>query len=123
MTMNNIATAMTNYFRDSSNETVIGQAGQTHLYVRVIWPWITLPAFLVLAGTVFLILAMFETKRLGASIWKTSELALLFHGSEESYRDLNALDQSSEMENVAAGIKVKIARMSNGKLTLRREKP
>lgn len=121
MTMNNIATAMTNYFRDSSNATITGQAGQTELFVHVNWPWITLPAFLVLAGTFFLILAMLETKRLGANIWKTSELALLFHGSEDGYRDLNNLNQSSEMEHVASGIKAKMTRTSDGKWILRRE--
>ena len=123
MTMNNIATAMTNYFRDSSNETVIGQAGQIELYVHVNWPWITLPVVLVLAGTTFLLLTIFETKRLGASVWKTSELALLFHGSEESYPDVNASGQSSEMDNVAAGIKAKMAKTSSGKWILRREDP
>ena len=123
MTMNNIATAMTNYFRDSSDKTVVGQAGQTELFIHVTWPWIALPVFLVLAGTVFLILAMWETKRVGASIWKTSELALLFHGSEESYADLSALDRSSEMENVAAGIKARMTRRADGKWVLRREKP
>lgn len=123
MTMDNIATAMTNYIRDSSNVTVTGQAGQTESYVHVNWPWITLPAFLVLAGTIFLFLAMFETKRLGAGVWKTSELALLFHGLEESCQDLNALDRSSEMEHVASGIRVKMVKPSGGKWILRRETP
>ena len=124
MTMDNVATAMTNYFRDSSNDTITGQAGQTELFVHVTWPWITLPASLVLAGTIFLMLAMYQTKRLKASIWKTSELALLFHGSEESYPDLNAsLDRSSEMKNAALGIKTKMEKSSSGKWVLRRENP
>lgn len=121
MTMDNIAIAITNYYRDSSNVTVIGQSGQNELFVHVNWPWITLPIFLVLAATMFLFLAMFETKRLKASIWKTSELALLFHGSEDSYQDLNALDQSSEMMNVAEGIKARMTKTSDGKWVLRRE--
>lgn len=125
MTMNNIATAMTNYFRNSSNVTVTGQAGQIELYVHVNWPWIILPAFVVLAGTTFLLLTIFETKRLGVSIWKTSELALLFHGLEEFYENTNALllDRSSEMDNVAAGIKAQMARTSSGKWILQREEP
>lgn len=124
MTMNNIATAMTNHFRDSSNNTIVGQASQTELFVDVTWPWITLPAILVLAGFIFLMLAMFETKRLGASIWKTSELALLFHGSEESYADLQELlDRCSEMESVALGIRTQMVKSSSGKWVLRREKP
>ena len=59
MTMDNIATLMTNYFRDSSNVTVVGKGGEVETYVHVRWLWITLPAFLILAGTLFLILAIF----------------------------------------------------------------
>ena len=122
MTMDNIATALTNWLRDSSNVTVAGQAGHVEFYVHVSWPWITLPAFLVIAGTIFLILAMYETERLGASIWKTSELALLFHGLEESDHELNNLLRSSEMEHTASSTKVKVAKTSSGRWMLRRER-
>ena len=77
--MDNIATTMTSYFRDSSNATVTGQAGQSEFYVHVNWPWVIFPVFLVIAATIFLMLVMVETKRLGARVWKTSELALFFH--------------------------------------------
>lgn len=119
MTMDNIATTLKNYYRDSSNVTV---AGQAEFYVRVTWAWITLPAFLVIAGTVFLILAMFETKRLGARVRKISELALLFHGLEESDQELSALHTSSEMEHVASGARVKVATTSGGRWILRQER-
>ncbi|MCJ1268759.1 hypothetical protein MMC22_008647 [Lobaria immixta] len=119
MTMDNIATTLTNYYRDSSNVTV---AGQAEFYIRVTWAWITLPAFFVIAGTVFLILAIFETKKLGARVWKTFKLALLFHGLEESDQELNELHRSSEMENVASRTKVKVVSTSGGKWILRREK-
>ena len=121
MTMDNIATALTNYFRDSSNNTVTGKAGKSEFYIHVNWPWITLPALLVIAGTTFLLLAMFETKRRGARVWKTSELALLFHGLEKSDQDLNVLHQSSEMEHMASGIRVKMAKTLSGGWILRRE--
>lgn len=119
MTMDNIANTLTNYYRDSSNVTV---AGQAEFYVRVTWAWITLPACLVIAGTIFWILAMFETKKLGARVWKTFKLALLFHGLEESDQELNELHRSSEMENVASRTKVKVVSTSGGKWILRREK-
>ena len=122
MTMDNIATALTNWARDSSNVTIAGQAGYAEFYVHVTWLWITLPAFLVIAGTIFLMLAMYETKRLGARIWKTSELALLFHGMEEVDQELNRLLRSSEMEHVASNTKVKVAKTSGGRWMLRREK-
>ena len=121
MTMDNIATALTNYFRDSSNVTVTGKAGKSESYVHINWAWITFPALLVVAGIIFLLLAMFETKRRGARVWKTSELALLFHGLEKSDQDLDAPNRSSEMEHVASGIRVKMAKTLNGGLILRRE--
>ena len=122
MTMDNIATAMTNYFRDSSQVTVTGQVGQTESYFHVNWLWIILPAFLVLTGIIFLLLAMFETKRLGACVWKTSELALLFHGLEKSHQELKAPHRSSEMEVMASKIGVKMAITSDGTRILRQEK-
>ena len=121
MTMDNIATALTNYFRDSSNVTVAGKVGKSESYILENWPWITLPALLVIAGTTFLLLAMFQTNRRGARVWKTSELALLFHGLEKSDQDLSALHQSSEMEHVAVGIRVKMAKTLSGGWILRRE--
>ncbi len=38
MTMDNVATGLTNYFRDSSNITIAGQSGQVELYIHVSWP-------------------------------------------------------------------------------------
>lgn len=122
MTMDNIATALTNYVRDSSNITVVGQAGQVQIYVQVIWPWIILPTFLVVAGTGFLMLAMLETKRRGACIWKTSELSLLFHGLKDLDQELHALHRSSEMEHAASEIRVKMVKISGGGWILHREK-
>ncbi len=129
LTMNNIATAMTNYYRDSVNDTVAGgQVGETESYIHVNWPWITLPAFLVAMGTVFLMLAIFETRRRGARIWKTSELPVLFlfHGLEESLYgepQLNTFSfRSSEMEHVAAEIRVKMAKTSASGWILHRER-
>ncbi|KAL8719255.1 MAG: hypothetical protein Q9225_003714 [Loekoesia sp. 1 TL-2023] len=121
MAMDNIATALTNYFRDSSNVTVTGQAGQVESYVAVSWRWITLPAFLIVAGTMFLLLTIFKSKRRGARIWKTSELALLFHGFERPDKELDDLHRRSEMEDIASQIRVKIAKTSGGGWILRRQ--
>ena len=66
MTMDNIATVLTNFIRDSSNMTIIGQAGESQIYVHEIWLWIILPASLVLGATLFLMLTMLQTKRRGA---------------------------------------------------------
>jgi hypothetical protein len=111
MTMENIAIGLTNYVRDSSNLTVSGQVGQVQVFVHVTWPWIILPTFLVVAGTVFLMLAMYETKRQGASVWRTSEMALLFCGRKLFDDELHAL-QVSEMEHAASKMRVQMTKTS-----------
>ena len=120
--MNNFAIAMTNYFRDSSNTTVVGQVGRSEVYIHVNWPWITLPALLVAAGTAFLILAMLETKRRGGRVWKTSELALLFHGLGDAEQEFAAINKVSAMERVADGVRVRMANADGRGWILRREK-
>ena len=122
MMMENIATALTNYVRDSSNLTVVGQVGQAHIYVTVIWPWIILPAVLVIASIIFLMLAMYESKRKGARVWRTSELALLFHGRKVWDDELHPLHRVSDMEHAASGMQVKMVKTSNGEWILQRDK-
>ena len=122
MTMDNVASAMTNYFRNSSNATVVGQAGQSEVYICVTWPWIALPALLVSAGTVFLILVMLETKRRGVCVWKTSELAVLFHGLGGLEQEFAAINSESEIEHVAGGIRVRMVNADGRGWTLRQEK-
>lgn len=123
MMMENIATALTNVIRDSSNFTVVGQVGQTHIYVTVIWPWIALPAFLVIASIIFLMLAMYESKRNGARVWRTSELALLFHGRKVwDEEGLQALRRVSDMERAASEIQVQMVKKSDGEWILQRER-
>ena len=120
MTMDNVATGLTNYFRDSSNITIAGQSGQVEFYIHVSWRWITLPAFLITGGTFFSMLAIFESKRCGTRIWKTSALPLLFHGFEERDHELNKVHKVSEMEHVASGIRTKMVKTSGGGWVLRR---
>jgi hypothetical protein len=121
MTMENIAIGLTNFVRDSSNLTVSGQVGQVQVFVHVTWPWIILPTFLVVAGTIFLMLAMYETKRQGASVWRTSELALLFCGRKLFDDELHAL-QVSEMEHAASKMRVQMTKTSTREWILYREK-
>lgn len=125
MTMENIATALTNYFRDSSEVTIAGQAGEIQIYTHVVWSWIILPAFLVLAGIVWLMLAMYETERQKARVWRTSEMALLFYGRKVLLdEELNAppLHRVSEMEHAASKIQVKMTRQSHDEWMLHRDR-
>ena len=117
--MTNLAAAMTNYIRDASNHTISGQLGFTETYVRVLWLWIILPGVLVVAGALFLIMGIVETKRHGVDIWKDSELALLFHGLNEGNEKFAGLHEISEMDYVASRMKVRMVSTRTGGRALR----
>ena len=119
-TMHNVATAMTNYIRDRSDVTVSGKVGVSETYIQVNWAWITLPAFLILAGTAFLIITMVETKVRGTRVWRTDELALLFYriaemGQQEVVKKGVGVDKISEMTREASNMRVRLARVNNGR--------
>ena len=119
LAMTNLAAAMTNYIRDASNHTVSGQLGITETYVRVLWLWIILPGVIVVAGALFLIIGIVETKKRGVEVWKDSELALLFHGLNEENERFAGLYKISEMDYVASRIKVRMMGTRNGGRALR----
>lgn len=56
--------------------------------VKVQWHWLTLPAFLVVAGNVVLALTLRTSRK--KTPWKSSILALLFQGLKHVDRDENA---------------------------------
>ena len=125
-TMDRVARAMTNRLRDMSNLTVQGQSGSMQLYIRVSWWWLLLPTLTVVFGTILLISVMTITRKHKLPIWKTSELALLFHGVDLSTvahgRDSVQMLRASEMEDVASALQVRFGRDSNnGVLKLERK--
>ena len=82
-------------------------ANDTYLHVR--WEWLILPSCLVALTFLFLTLTMVQTRRNDIAIWKTSTLALLFHGLEAKAVGLpDCKLQLSEMEETARRIKVQL---------------
>jgi hypothetical protein len=82
---------------------------ETHVQVR--WIWLTLPGVLILASTAFLALAMLETRRRKAEVWKDSSLALIFHGLEQHRESTGLVSKLSQMEDVAKETRVRLERM------------
>lgn len=119
-TMDNIAAAITNRMRALSNVTVAGQAGSIEQYIETSWVWLALPALMIAAGIVVLILAMMETKKHGLHVWKTSEMALLFHGLDPPIPQAAGVNSASEMEAWSKDVKVKLVQDSKDHVTLRR---
>lgn len=119
-TMDRIALAMTTHLRDLSNLTVYGQAGLMETYIRVDWPWFTVPALSVSLGVALLIAAMIETRRQKLYIWKNSELAMLFHGLDLASDSSAEICKVSEMERTAAEMNVKLEKGYRGGFLLRK---
>lgn len=113
-TMDRVAAAMSNRLRDLSNVTVQGQSEFLELYIRVSWWWLLLPSLIGVFATIFLISIAITTRKYKVPIWKTSELALLFHGLDLSPLGGDSVEmlKASEMEDIASALQVKFDRDS-----------
>ncbi|KAI1405901.1 hypothetical protein F4819DRAFT_482049 [Hypoxylon fuscum] len=79
-----LADTLTLYVRTNGNQNhstpAYGQVIQNAVCIRVNWAWITLPAVLAVATVVFFGLTVVHVWRSGGPVWKSSPLALVFHG-------------------------------------------
>lgn len=109
----NVAASLTKLAFDMGNETVVGENLASEVYVLVDWEWLILPAILEIAGAVFLLLTALVSHRRGVPLWKTSILALLYHGLEERVlqevrgdpaKDLAEIEQLSQNTMVKLGV-------------------
>ncbi|KAL8813042.1 MAG: hypothetical protein Q9223_000658 [Gallowayella weberi] len=109
----NLATSMTNSIRgqdDNVSEPAYGVAWTSETYVHVRWGWFAFPATLILLASCFLLGVVLETSYRDILVWKSSNLALLFHGrslnlNSEGGKPVNKL---SAMTSSATNISVKL---------------
>jgi hypothetical protein len=86
---------MTNAMRASGGGVpVLGTAYEMRTYVHIRWGWIALPAVVVLMTGAFLASAMLRSRTTRTKLWKSSALAMLFHGLDGDTRK-KALDSDS----------------------------
>lgn len=88
----------------------IGTVWENQTCVRVNWPWITLPAALLLLTIVFLVLTSLRTSLARGLIWKSSLLAVLFNGLDEKTRQ--AAGPAAGLEEIIAASKTATVRLS-----------
>lgn len=119
-TMARVAKAIINYMQVMSNETILGQTASIEPFVQVRWAWLALPASLIAAGIVTLILAVTKTKRHNLRVWKTAEMALLFHGLDPPIPQVASINIASEMESWSKDVKARLVQGSGDCITLRR---
>ena len=85
--MADLATAMTVAFRSFNGAVPIrGEAFGFETYVHVRWGWIALPVLVVLLTGIFLAAAVLKSRQSRTKLWKSSALAMLFHGLDEETR-------------------------------------
>ncbi|PGH07831.1 hypothetical protein GX51_01541 [Blastomyces parvus] len=104
-----IARSITYTLLQPSNQTVAGLTGIPRPFVEVRWAWVILPAIVVFTTILFLCLAMLWSKRHNVPVWKSSYLALLYHGLEPPVDDKSRFTRMSDLSNHAANVRVRLA--------------
>ncbi|KAI1117221.1 hypothetical protein F5Y14DRAFT_403575 [Nemania sp. NC0429] len=85
-TFERAASSLTTWIRNTSNVTHAGIVQEWVIRVKVEWPYITLPLLAFVAGVIFCIFSMFETRKLGLDPWKTDMIATLTHSVDAETR-------------------------------------
>jgi hypothetical protein len=118
--MSRVADFLTTYVRengdDSNSAPAPGTMFQNETFIRVRWVWFTLPAASASATLIFFMYTLVEIARCERSTnWKSSPLALLFHGLDaETQERYNHLDNLDEMDEQAKGVNVRLCRDERG---------
>ncbi|KAJ5332649.1 uncharacterized protein N7506_006432 [Penicillium brevicompactum] len=108
--MRNVAASFTKAGLAGSNDTVAGTMMGTEVYVSANWLWIILPAVLTVMGVVFFILTMMINRAQRLDLWKSSILAVLFHGLDDMEKREAEIPcaRVGQMEEVAEQMMVKL---------------
>jgi hypothetical protein len=120
--MSNLAQSMTNIIRSTTQAdraVYDGSASQVGVHIR--WPWIALPASMVLASLVFLIVIIIETARSPIEAWKGSPLAYLVFGVDQetkgSLETHAVVDGYKDLGNTVGRTKAILKHQPTGKWT------
>lgn len=121
----NIADTITNQLRGPDNlngSSISGQGFRSETYVHVRWPWLILPVALTLLATILLITSIVLSARRD-ELFKSSSLALLYHGLDGWERDGAVLPKYEEpggLEDVAKRMNAVLSRDQLGVLKFKK---
>ena len=112
----NTMTAVIRKYGDAPSATrVHGTAYAVRTCVRVRWPWLSLPGALLVLAALFLLFTIFNTAKRHELGWKSSPVALLFHGLEaDMAAKYSAIVRPHEMNAAARSISVRMERQQAG---------
>lgn len=116
-TFEGIATSLTNQLRRHDNVTMVnGTVYMPVTYVNVNWLWLVYPVLISISTSSFLVASMICSWQSGIPVWKSSSLALLFHGLVNRPRvKTNSLHS---MEDMASKVKARLMTSENGHFQL-----
>jgi len=75
-----VAAAITKMLNQNGDVVVIGEVLVPEVFVQVRWPWLVLPAMLILLGAFTLLFTAYATSRKRMAVWKTSTYPLIYCG-------------------------------------------
>lgn len=119
----NLAKAMTTYIRsiDASQQEqadtdwpvknvrpVLGTSTALHVYIAIRWPWLIFTGAILLSTLVFFALVVLQSAKNGVVVWKSSPLALLFHGLQLEDKERCEPMNLEGMEHRAKQIRVQL---------------
>ena len=106
------------FYQLDPHNLVQGVATKPETHVQVAWYWLVYPFALNFFGIVFLLLAMFQSRRKKVKPWKASILPLLYHGLEAvALKEQRAQDVSA-MQKVAEQTEVRFSHRADGRKTM-----
>lgn len=102
-----VGDSFTNAMRDNqlNNTFVLGEAYIEQTWIHVQWAWLALPIALSIMSLGLLIIVIFRTRARGATVWKSSSLALLFHDLEGWDARSEPFRNSYQLETTATGMR------------------
>jgi hypothetical protein len=113
-----MATSMTVAFRSFNGAVpVAGQAIYAESYVHVRWGFAVVPILVVVGAAVFLVAAVWKSNKSRVEVWKSSALAMLFHGLDgNSKAHFEQTQDLPEQKRKARVIKVQLQESDDGTL-------
>ena len=112
--LDNLAVSMSNNIRqqnDSVASPSYGTAWKGETYVSVRWAWLSFPISVAGLALAFLVSTIIETAHRDILVWKSSNLALLFHGQDLDLTDppMIHVNKASRMAQMAKYVKLNLA--------------
>lgn len=89
-------------------QSIVGISTALHVYIAIRWPWLTFTGAILILTLVFFVLVVMQSSKDGVVVWKSSPLALLFHGLQLEDKQRCEPMSLAGMEHRAREIKVQL---------------